>query len=414
MPTSDFLHEATERGFVAQCTDADGLAAAMQAGVVSAYIGFDCTADSLHIGNLVSIMLLRLLQRHGHRPVVLMGGGTTRIGDPSGKDESRQLLTDAQIAANMAGIRRCFDPFLRFGDGPTDAIMPNNNDWLGKLGYIPLLREVGVHFTINRMLSFDSVRLRLEREHSLTFLEFNYMILQSYDFRELFRRHGVTLQMGGSDQWGNIVCGVDLVRRSDGKTVFGLTTPLITTASGAKMGKSAQGAVWLAADRLPPFDYWQYWRNTEDADVGRFLRLFTDLPLADVRRLEGLRDADINEAKKILATEATALAHGRAAAEAAAEAARRTFEAGEAASDLPRVVVAPSELAAGGVPAFRLFALAGLAASNAEARRLIRGGGARVDDAVVSDEAQLIPEAGLRAGVKLSAGRKHHRLVQVG
>jgi tyrosyl-tRNA synthetase len=270
-----------------------------------------------------------------------------------------------------------------------------------------------VHFTINRMLSFDSVKLRLEREHSLTFLEFNYMILQSYDFRELFRRHGVALQMGGSDQWGNIVSGVDLVRRTDGKTVFGLTTPLIATASGAKMGKSAQGAVWLAADRLPPFDYWQYWRNTEDADVGRFLRLFTDMPLGEIKRLEALRDAEINEAKKILATEATALAHGKAAATEAAEAARRTFEEGETAATLPRVVAPASELAGGGIPAFRLFALAGLAASNAEARRLIRGGGARVDDAVVQDEAQLIPESGLRAGVKLSAGRKHHRLVQV-
>src|ERR1039458_1655610 len=274
MSTSDFLAEATARGFVFQCTDSDGLGAALQAGVVSGYIGFDCTADSLHVGSLVQIMLLRLLQRHGHRPVVLMGGGTTRIGDPSGKDESRQLLTDAQIAANMAGIRRCFAPFIRFGDGPTDAIMPNNDDWLSALGYIPLLREVGVHFTINRMLSFDSVKLRLDREQPLTFLEFNYMILQSYDFRELNRRYGVALQMGGSDQWGNIVSGVDLVRRTDGKQVFGLTTPLIATASGAKMGKSAQGAVWLAADRLSPYDYWQFWRNTEDGDVGRFLRLF--------------------------------------------------------------------------------------------------------------------------------------------
>jgi tyrosyl-tRNA synthetase len=413
MPSSDFLHEATERGFVFQCTDSDGLGAALQAGVVSGYIGFDCTADSLHVGSLVQIMLLRLLQRHGHRPVVLMGGGTTRIGDPSGKDESRQLLTDAQIAANMAGIRRCFEPFLRFGDGPGDAIMPNNADWLDQLGYIPLLREVGVHFTVSRMLSFDSVKLRLEREHPLTFLEFNYMILQSYDFRELFRRHGVTLQMGGSDQWGNIVCGIELVRRTDGRTVFGLTTPLIATASGAKMGKTAQGAVWLTADRLPAFDYWQFWRNTEDADVGPFLRLFTDLPLVEIKRLERLRDAEINEAKKILATEATALAHGRTAAAEAAEAARRTFEAGETAATLPRVVAPASELAGGGIPAFRLFALAGLVASNAEARRLIRGGGARVDDAVVQDEAQLIPESGLRAGVKLSAGRKHHRLVQV-
>ena len=297
----------------------EALDAALRAGMVSAYIGFDCTADSLHVGNLVGIMILRLLQKHGHRPVVLMGGGTTRIGDPSGKDEARQLLTDAQIAANMAGIRRCFTPFLKFAantpdDAPTDAIMPNNDDWLSALGYIPLLREVGVHFTINRMLSFDSVKLRLEREQPLTFLEFNYMILQSYDFRELNRRYGVTLQMGGSDQWGNIVAGAELVRRTDGKQVFGLTTPLIATASGAKMGKSAQGAVWLAADRLSPYDYWQFWRNTEDDDVGRFLRLYTDLPLDEIARLEALDGAEINEAKKILATEATALLHGAAAA----------------------------------------------------------------------------------------------------
>ncbi len=412
MPSADFLHDATARGFVHQCTDTDGLQAALQAGIVPGYIGFDCTADSLHVGSLVQIMLLRLLQRHGHRPVVLMGGGTTRIGDPSGKDETRQMLTDAQIAANMDGIRRCFTPFLSFGDGPADAIMPNNNDWLGALGYIPLLRDVGVHFTVNRMLTFDSVRLRLDREQPLTFLEFNYMILQSYDFRELFRRHGVTLQMGGSDQWGNIVSGVDLVRRTDGAAVFGLTTPLITTASGAKMGKTAQGAVWLTADRLPPFDYWQFWRNTEDADVGRFLRLFTDLPLTDIARLDALSGAEINEAKKVLATEATALLHGRQAAETAAEAARRTFEEGTAADTLPLVTI-PAEGLAEGVPAFRLFVLAGLVASNAEARRLVRGGGARLDDAPVTDEGQVVTEAALRAGVKVSSGRKHHRLVRV-
>ncbi len=337
MSSSDFLAEATARGFVHQCTDTEALDAALKTGVVSAYIGFDCTADSLHVGNLVGIMILRLLQKHGHRPVVLMGGGTTRIGDPSGKDESRQLLTDAQIAANMAGIRRCFAPFLRFGDGPADAIMPNNDDWLSALGYIPLLREVGVHFTINRMLTFDSVRLRLDREQPLTFLEFNYMILQSYDFRELYRRLGVTLQMGGSDQWGNIVAGAELVRRTDGAQVFGLTTPLITTAAGAKMGKSAQGAVWLAADRLSPYDYWQFWRNTDDADVGRFLRLFTDVPLGNISRLETLGGAEINEAKKVLATEATALAHGRTAADAAADTAFRAFEQGEAAETLPSI-----------------------------------------------------------------------------
>jgi tyrosyl-tRNA synthetase len=414
MSTSDFLAEATARGFVHQCTDSQALDSALRAGIVSAYIGFDCTADSLHIGNLVGIMMLRLLQRHGHRPVALVGGGTTRIGDPSGKDESRQMLTDAQIAANMAGIRRCFAPFLAFGDGPTDAIMPNNDDWLSALGYIPLLREVGAHFTINRMLTFDSVRLRLEREQPLTFLEFNYMILQSYDFRELHRRFGVTLQMGGSDQWGNIVAGVELVRRTDAAQVFGLTTPLITTASGAKMGKTAQGAVWLAADRLSPYDYWQFWRNTDDADVGRFLRLFTDLPLPDIARLEALCGAEANEAKKVLATEATALAHGRAAADAAAETARRAFEQGEAAETLPSVEVAREELAAG-VPAFRLFERAGLAKSGGEARRLIRGGGARVNDAAVTDEAQVVSLADLRGdAIKLSAGRKQHRLVRVG
>ncbi len=420
MPSADFLHEATTRGFVHQCTDNDGLHAALTSGIVPGYIGFDCTADSLHVGSLVQIMLLRLLQRCGHRPVVLMGGGTTRIGDPSGKDETRQLLTDEQIAANMAGIRRCFTPFLSFGDGPTDAIMPNNNDWLGPLGYIPLLREVGVHFTVNRMLTFDSVRLRLDREQPLTFLEFNYMILQSYDFRELFRRHGVLLQMGGSDQWGNIVSGVDLVRRTEARAVFGLTTPLITTASGAKMGKTAQGAVWLTADRKPPFDYWQFWRNTEDGDVGRFLRLFTDLPLADIARLEALGGAEINEAKKILATEATAMLHGREEAENAAEAARHALSGTAAAmatatgtpTGLPTVTI-PIEEVGDGLPAFRLFVLAGLAASNAEARRLVRGGGARLDDEPVTDEGQLITGAALRGGVKVSSGRKHHRLLRV-
>ena len=412
MPTSDFLAEATARGFVHQCTDTDALAAALRAGTVTAYVGFDCTADSLHVGNLVGIMILRLLQRCGHRPVVLMGGGTTRIGDPSGKDESRQLLSDEQIAANMAGVGQCFAPFIRFGNGPSDAITVNNADWLDALGYIPLLRDVGVHFSMNRMLTFDSIRLRLEREQPLTFLEFNYMILQSYDFRELRRRFNVTLQMGGSDQWGNIVAGIELIRRTDGAQAFGLTTPLITTASGAKMGKSVSGAVWLRGDRLSAYDYWQYWRNTEDADVGRFLRLFTDVPLDEIARLERLQDAEINEAKKILATEATALAHGRDAAENAAETARRAFEVGEAADTLPSVAVPRDELAAG-IPAFRLFTLADLAKSNGEARRLIRGGGARVNDAPVTDEGQVITLADLRGdAIKLSAGRKQHRLVR--
>jgi len=414
MSTSDFLKEATERGFIFQCTDTEGLAQAMQTAPVTAYIGFDCTADSLHVGSLVQIMILRLLQKHGHKPLVLLGGGTTRIGDPSGKDESRQLLTDQIITANMAGIGRCFTPFLRFGDGPSDAMLANNADWLDSLGYIPLLREVGVHFTINRMLTFDSVRLRLEREQPLTFLEFNYMILQSYDFRELSRRHNVSLQIGGSDQWGNIVAGIELTRRTDARQVYGLTTPLITTASGAKMGKSAQGAIWLTADRLSAYDYWQFWRNTEDGDVGRFLRLFTELPLPEVARLETLAGAEINEAKKVLATEATALAHGRDAAEQAAETARRAFEQGEAAETLPTIAVPASELEAG-IPAFRLFVMAGLAASNGDARRLIRGNGARVNDEPVANEGAVIGASLLLDGViKLSAGRKQHRLVKPG
>ena len=413
MPTSDFLHDATARGFVFQCTDAEALDAAFAAGPVAGYIGFDATADSLHVGSLVQIMLLRLMQRHGHRPVVLMGGGTTRIGDPSGKDEARQMLTDAQIAVNIAGIRRVFEPFLRFGDDPSDAILANNADWLDALGYVELLRDVGSHFTINRMLGFDSVRLRLEREQPLTFLEFNYMILQSYDFRELRRRHGVALQMGGSDQWGNIVSGVELVRRTDAGAAFGLTTPLIATASGAKMGKTAKGAVWLTADRLSAYDYWQFWRNTEDGDVGRFLRLFTDVPLDEIARLEALPGAGINEAKKLLATEATALAHGPKAAEAAAETARRAFEEGAAAGTLPTHLVAAADLAVG-IAAIRLFADSGLVLSLSEARRLIRGGGARVNDVPLTDEAVTVSDADLQDGaVKLSAGRKQHRLIRI-
>jgi tyrosyl-tRNA synthetase len=414
MPRSDFLHEATARGFVFQCTDTEALDAAFAKGIVAGYIGFDCTADSLHVGSLVQIMLLRLMQRFGHKPITLMGGGTTRIGDPSFRDEARQLLSDEQINANMQGIKRCFAPFIRFGDGPSDAIMPNNADWLDKLSYIELLRDVGVHFSVNRMMSFDSVRTRLEREQGLTFLEFNYSILQSYDFRELNRRHGVVLQMGGSDQWGNIVSGVELARRTDGKQVFGLTTPLITTASGGKMGKTAQGAVWLTAEKRSPYDYWQFWRNTEDADVGRFLKLFTDLPLAEIAKLEALGGAEINEAKKILATEATALTHGRQLAEEAAETARRAFEEGVAADTLPSITVPAAELATG-VPVIRLFVESGLAASNGEARRLIRGGGARLNDTPISDEALVLSMADLIDGAaKLSAGRKQHRLVRAG
>ncbi len=411
MPDSDFLREAAARGFVHQMTDEGALDAALRAGVVSAYAGFDPTGDSLHVGHLVPIMLLRLLQRHGHRPVVVLGGGTSRIGDPSGKDEARVMLDDARIATNMAGIRRMFDAFLRFGEGPTGAVMVDNAEWLDRLGYIELLRDVGPQFSVNRMLGFDSVRLRLEREQPLSFLEFNYMILQSYDFRELHRRLGVSLQLGGSDQWGNIVSGADLVRRTDGATVFGLTTPLLATASGAKMGKTAKGAVWLSAERLSPYDYWQFWRNCEDADVGRFLKLFTELPVAEAEALGGGAGVELNAAKVTLATEATALAHGRAAADGAAETARRVFS-GDAGADLPSISVDAAALAAG-VPLIRLLVEAGLAASNGEARRLVRGGGARVNDVAVTDEAQVVTAAMLRDGaVKLSAGRKQHRLVR--
>ncbi len=412
--SNDFLQEAQARGFIHQCTDADALGAALNAGMVTFYIGFDCTADSLHVGSLVPIMLMRLAQKHGHRPVALMGGGTTKIGDPSGKDETRRMLTDDTIAGNMAGIGRNFAPYLRFGDAGNDALMANNADWLEGLGYISLLREVGPHFTINRLLTWHSVTLGRARQPPLTFLEFNYMILQSYDFCELHRRHGVTLQMGGSDQWGNIVGGVDLVRRLRGAQAFGLTTPLMTMSSGAKMGKTASGAVWLSADRLSPYDFWQFWRNTEDADVGRFLRLFTDLALDDIARLEALGGAEINEAKKTLATEATALLHGRAAADAAATTARATFEQGQAADTLPTHTVRIADLDAG-IPIYRLLAEAGLAASNGEARRLIRGGGARLNDAVVGDESRLVGSADLHDGaMKLSAGRKQHRLVKPG
>jgi tyrosyl-tRNA synthetase len=412
-PRSAFLDTILSRGFMHQCTDLEGLDALAKAGPVTAYIGFDCTADSLHIGSLVQIMMLRWLQQTGHKPIVLMGGGTTKIGDPSGRDEVRQLLDDAGIARNMAGIRKIFDRFLTFGDGPTDAIMPNNAAWLDALQYIPFLRDVGRHFSVNRMLTMDSVRLRLEREQPLSFLEFNYMILQAYDFLELARRHGCVLQMGGSDQWGNIVAGVELGRRVDNRALFGLTTPLIATASGAKMGKTAQGAVWLNEERLPVFDYWQFWRNTEDADVGRFLRLFTELPLDEIARLEALAGSELNEAKKILATEATALCHGRAAAEAAAATARSVFEQGGIGGELP-VVELTREVLAKGLPAFEAFARAGLAASNSEARRLIKGGGGRINDAVLASETQLVSLADLTGDgvIKLSAGRKRHALLK--
>ncbi len=409
---SSFMREVEARGFIHQSTDAAGLDSAMADGRIVAYIGFDCTATSLHVGSLIQIMLLRRLQRAGHKPIVLLGGGTTKIGDPTGKDEARKLLTDEDIARNMAGIRRVFDKFLVFGDGPTDAVMVNNADWLDRLGYIAFLRDFGRHFSVNRMLTQDSVRLRLEREQPLTFLEFNYMVLQAYDFVELARRHACVLQMGGSDQWGNIISGIDLGRRVDDRQLYGLTSPLITTASGAKMGKTAQGAIWLNDDLLPAYDYWQFWRNTEDGDVGRFLRLFTDLPMAEIEKLEALKGADVNEAKKRLAHEATTLVHGEVAAQAAAETARRTFEEGGTGDALPAIEVTRGELDAG-IPVFDLLARAGLAASKGEARRLIRSGGARLNDAPITDEARAVTSGDLANGtIKLSAGKKRHALVR--
>jgi tyrosyl-tRNA synthetase len=412
-PKSDFLRTILSRGYMHQCTDLEALDKLLVDGCRAAYIGFDCTAPSLHVGSLMQIMLLRWWQKTGNKPIVLMGGGTTRIGDPSGKDEARKMLTDAMIGANMAGIKGVFAKYLTFGDGTTDAVMVNNADWLDKLNYIDFLRDYGHHFTINRMLTFDSVKLRLEREQPLTFLEFNYMLLQGYDFVELFRRNRCILQMGGSDQWGNIINGVELGRRADQAELFGLTSPLLTTASGAKMGKTAQGAVWLNADALSPWDFWQYWRNTEDADVGKFLRLFTELPLDEIARLEALEGAEINEAKKILANEVTRLAHGEAAALEAAETARKTFEEGGATSaNLPTIEMAASELAAG-LSAVALLVKAGLAPSNGEAKRLIKGGGAKINDGAIESEARMVTAADLADGViKLSAGKKRHVLVK--
>ncbi len=412
---SDFLNQAVERGFVHQCTDLRTLDMKAADGVVIAYIGFDCTAPSLHTGSLVSIMLLRLLQQTGNKPIVLMGGGTTRVGDPSGKDDSRKLLSDEAISANMAGIQKIFAKYLSFGDRATDAVMVNNADWLDELQYVPFLRDYGRLFSVNRMLSFDSVKLRLDREQPLTFLEFNYMILQAYDFVELNKRFGCILQMGGSDQWGNIVNGVDLGRRLGKRELFGLTTPLITTSSGAKMGKSADGAVWLNSDMLSPYKYWQYWRNTEDADIGRFLKFFTELPLREISRLESLQGAEINEAKKILADHITTLCHGKDAATLARKTAEKTFEQGQIDVGLPRVRI-PNDLLSCGIPAFELFVHAGLAQSNGEARRLIRGSGARLNDIIISDEARIIGKPDLSADglLKLSAGKKRHVLVHFG
>ena len=418
-PRSAFLHTLTERGYVHQCTDLEALDARAEAGAIVAYIGFDCTAPSLHVGSLLPIMTLRALQRAGHKPIVLMGGGTTKVGDPSGRDETRTILSQSDISRNKAGIERAFARYLDFGGGATDTVMVDNQEWLDELAYIPFLRDFGRHFSVNRMLSMDSVRTRLDREQPLSFLEFNYMILQSYDFLELSRRYDCVLQMGGSDQWGNITSGIELARRVDGRTLYGLTTPLITTASGAKMGKTAAGAVWLDADLVAPYEFWQYWRNTADGDVGRFLRLFTELEQSEIVRLEALGGEEINEAKKVLAGEATRLCHVAPAAEAAAETARRTFEAdgtGEEAGQgeaLPTIEVPRAELAAG-IPIFELLRRAGLVASGGESRRLIKGGGGRLNGQVVGNELQpaTLADVGRDGTIKLSAGKKRHALVR--
>jgi tyrosyl-tRNA synthetase len=410
---SDFLNVLAERGFIHQVSEPEALDALARSSTITAYIGFDCTAPSLHVGSLLPIMLLYWLQQTGHRPIALMGGGTTRVGDPSGKDESRKILTEEDINVNLKSIRAIFDKFLKFENAGGNAIMANNADWLNTLNYIDFLRDVGRHFSINRMLAFDSVKLRLERQQELSFLEFNYMVLQAYDFVELYRRHGCVLQMGGSDQWGNIINGIDLGRRMHNAQLFALTSPLITTSSGAKMGKTAAGAVWLNAEIVSPYEYWQYWRNTEDADVGRFLKLFTTLPLDDIARLASLKDVEINEAKKILATEATALVHGRSGADEAAATARATFEEGKLAESLPTQEIARTNLA-NGLSVLEAYVLLHLVMSKGEARRLIRNGGLQVNDAVVTDENMMLTPRDLtpEGVIKLSLGRKRHVLLK--
>ena len=412
--TSSFLRIMSERNFIHQVTDWTSLDTLLSEKNMVAYIGFDCTADSLHVGSLVQIMMLRYFQKCGHRPIVLMGGGTTKVGDPSGKDDARQLLSDNEIEKNKQGIKAVFEKYLNFGVGPSDAIMCDNDEWLSGLEYVQFLRDYGRHFSVNRMLSFDSVKLRLDREQPLSFLEFNYMILQAYDFLELSRRFDCSLQMGGSDQWGNIVNGVELARRIDQKSVFGLTTPLVTTASGAKMGKSAQGAIWLNSDRLSPYDFWQYWRNTEDEDVDRFLKLFTELPLDEIARLSALKGNELNEAKKILAHEVTQLCHGRDAANSVAESARKTFEEGSIGQDLPFIIINKNDLEDGVwvIEAMRKLALI---QSNGEGRRLIANGGVRVNDTVINDpEKQLnVSDISISGMIKLSAGKKRHALVKL-
>jgi len=409
---SEFLSSLAARGFIAQCTDETSLDTAANDGMITGYIGYDCTAPSLHVGNLISILMLRRLQMAGHRPIVVIGGGTTKVGDPSGKDDSRQLLSQEQIDANKQTIKATFERFLSFGDGPNDAILVDNDDWLSGLNYIEFLRDYGRHFSINRMLGFESVKLRLDREQPLSFLEFNYMILQAYDFLELNRRYGCSLQMGGSDQWGNIVNGIELTRRCDQKSVFGLTTNLLTTSSGAKMGKTAQGAVWLNEDMLSVYDYWQFWRNTEDADIGRFLRLFTELPMDEIARLEALDGAELNDAKKILATQATAMCHGLEAAQKAEATARETFEGGGTSEDLPSISIDAARLT-NGLGLLEAFVIAGLAKTNSEARRLVQGGGARLNDAPQNDIGVSLTQADVVNGaIKLSAGKKRHVLLR--
>ena len=412
--TSSFLRVMSERNFIHQVTDWKSLDALLSEKNMVAYIGFDCTADSLHVGSLVQIMMLRYFQKCGHRPIVLMGGGTTKVGDPSGKDDARQLLNDNEIEKNKQGIKTVFEKYLNFGDGPSDAIMCDNDEWLSGLEYVQFLRDYGKHFSVNRMLSFDSVKLRLDREQPLSFLEFNYMILQAYDFLELSRRFDCSLQMGGSDQWGNIVNGVELARRIDQKSVFGLTTPLVTTASGAKMGKSAQGAIWLNSDRLSPYDFWQYWRNTEDEDVDRFLKLFTELPLDEIARLSALKGNELNEAKEILAHEVTQLCHGRDAANSVAESARKTFEEGSIGQDLPFIIINKNDLE-NGVWVIEAMRKLALIQSNGEGRRLVANGGVRVNDTVISDpEKQLnVSDITISGMIKLSAGKKRHALVKL-
>lgn len=403
---STLMRLLDERGYIHQTTDAEGLDALALKQIVPGYIGFDATAPSLHVGSLVQIMMLRRLQQAGHKPIVVMGGGTTKVGDPSGKDESRRMLTNADIDANIAGIRKVFESLLDFGDGPTDAIMVNNDEWLSELGYVELLRDVGPHFTVNRMLTFDSVKLRLEREQPLTFLEFNYMILQAYDFRELAQRYDCRLQMGGSDQWGNIVNGMELTRRMDGRALFGLTTPLLTTADGSKMGKTAAGAVWLNQEQLPNYDFWQYWRNVDDRDVGRFLRLFTDVPLDDIARLEALDGSHINEAKTVLANEVTRLVRGEDAARIAEKTAADTFAGGGAGEDLPTLSVGEDGMRIGAV----LTAL-GFTASNGEAKRKLAEGAVKLDGEAITDPGHLVLVSG-EAETKLSLGKKKHAIIR--